>query len=214
MIKGESAWIVDKLLLKGQSVILSGTDSKATSLLALQIALTIAGGKDLFGYSTSASKILFLDADKARIKRDAQTLSAKTSATDNVSVGPENERDYVKLVREENPDLSIINLGQNKELWYSLSSLVSVIAVAGDSWPEATINNLWVLKPKSNGYVLQFQNDNISLNLQRDSGFALEPAKSLPTPTFDKLETSTPIGPKRAWTTRMNHEPLHGAPEF
>jgi RecA-family ATPase len=93
IIKGESPWIVEGLLPKGQSVILSGSDAKATSLLAVQIALAIAGGKELFGYETSASKILFLDSDKARIRRDAVTLSAKASVTDNISVGPQSRPD-------------------------------------------------------------------------------------------------------------------------
>src|SRR5712664_3963313 len=100
--RGESTDLIEGLLRKGQSIILCGSDTAATSLLALQLAEDIASGDEFLGkYPTAKGEVLFLDTDEERLERDRKALNKKVSAEKGVKVPPlgaGSDRDVVRLV--------------------------------------------------------------------------------------------------------------------
>src|ERR1700680_3702730 len=87
LIKGESHSIIEGLLQKNQSVILSGNDPEATSFLALQLATDVAGGKEFLGkYATCGGPVLFFDRDDERVKRDGKALDRRKSTNESIIV--------------------------------------------------------------------------------------------------------------------------------
>ena len=137
LIKGESHSIIEGLLQKNQSVVLSGNDPDATSLLALQLATDVAGGKEFLGkYATCGGPVLFFDRDDQRLKRDGKALDRRKSTNENIIVpelGAGGERDAVRLAHTEGPVLTIVNLfpGSIAYVDWLDKAKVSTIAVFG-----------------------------------------------------------------------------------
>ena len=182
ILKGESHSIIEGLLQKNQSVILSGSDADATSLLALQLATDVAGGKEFLGkYATCGGPVLFFDKDYGRIKRDGTFLERKKSTTDNVifpDLSPGSEQSALRLTQTAHQALTVVNQfsGSAGFVDWLDKAKVPTIAVFGNSFISTLSfsNHVWVLDAKPEGYTLRLQTHGIALQLVRgDAGFEL-----------------------------------------
>ena len=217
-LRGDSPWLIEGLLAKGQSMILSGTDPKANSLLALQLALDVASGKDFLGqFPTLGGSVLFLDLDKAQLRRNAEALNRKQDATEKIVLEPEGCRDLIALVRDEKPDLTVVNLGQREELWNSLSAIGAMLVVAGGSWNGIVNLPVWTLNAKADGYALHLRSKEIAVNLaKRENGFSVEGIEALKPGTPPKFDNRD-VRPMRPWATGINlerREPVISYPQI
>ncbi len=184
--RGESHDLIEGLLRKGQSIILCGSDLAATSLLALQLALDIAGGEEFLGkYPTTKGEVLFLDANEERLERDRKTLNKKITAEKGVKVPSLRlgqglgEGNIVATVSTERPALTIINQfpgsGAYVE-WLDKAKSGSVIAIFenGFNGNLSYAQSVWVLDAKPDAYTLQLRTHGIALELAKtESGFEL-----------------------------------------
>lgn len=182
IIRGESHYIIDKLLQKRSSILLSGNIADA-SLLALQLALDVAAGKPFLGeYQTSLGEVLFIEKDRFRLQRDGQTLNRRPAGTDNLTAAileAGDERELVRVMKEKSPLLTVIgHFPGSLDYVGFLSRVGSVIALAGNEWQPnlVPIQDVWALQadPK-HGYRLAVKPHGISLELSKgENGFVLE----------------------------------------
>lgn len=181
--RSESEDVIEGLVRKGHSLILSGSDHEATSLLALQLASDIAEGAEFLGkYSTAKGEVLFLDTDEQRLERDKKILNRKASAEKGVKVphlGPGSERNIVATVSTERPVVTIINQFPGSAgyvEWLDKAKSGSVIAIFGNGINVnlSYSHNVWVLDANPQGYILQLRTDGIGLQLAKtENGFEL-----------------------------------------
>jgi hypothetical protein len=198
LIRGESHSVIEGLIHKNQSVILCGSDAEATSLIALQLATDVAGGREFLGkYPTCGGPVLLFDKDEQRLKRDGTALERKKSANENIIVpelGQGSERDAVRIAHMEHPVLTIVNQfpGSLAYVEWLDKAKVPTLAIFGNSY-NSTLSysqNVWVLDAKPEGYTLRLSSI-VLLLVKGETGFELvgeAPLQAGQRPVFPRIK--------------------------
>jgi hypothetical protein len=120
----EVPWIAEPLLVRGALSLLHGREGQGKSLLALAIAIAVAAGEPVAGFSPKAGKVVYIDAENgaAEIHRRVRALGLPNGAAENLAIfiteGLDLRRDLAELeavLAAERPALLVLD--SFRSLW-------------------------------------------------------------------------------------------------